>query len=590
MTPDQVSGAEIGRRSRLRRLGLITILIGGTCLGASVVGFSPASAQGGGISGTWTTSGTGGWGPQSFVITDSGGTLSGQGVIPGGSAFATLGGTLSGNSVSFTLTYTTDVGYVSTQVGTIGATGDTMSGTWTSTFKGKQTSQSGDWSATLAIRPSATGVSCNNENTGLPDEFFQCTAQVGDASGNQPQGTPSGSVSFTINPGGGGGFQGSSACALMPSQSGPTAFCSVNYVPPAPGAIPIGSQPDITATYNGSTGFAPSSGQPQNVFVNCATTYIQNCTTTTTETTTDSTTNTATTAQSTSAPTTSTTTSPPPISPPTPQAVFQALCAQQYNPICVGISPPPASLTQQCVSLTGSQAGAAQDTQTCDSSTQTVTVSTDQTTVNASASCPVTAGPLTQCDLDAYLASDNPDPALVAKVQYYLNYNTYKNEVNAARAAILTDIQSWAARSAEDDGSAPNPTANTATYNAISLGWSNGINMLYNSIAAKGTDAGNVTATGILSDTWCTTTTDPEGCRQQVAQIVMDINDSLSTLASRKAALGVNQPLTLPQTKHGPLMAAPSTAAHASKTKKVRQRYTQMLWMGVRKKAAYSPG
>ncbi|MGH2857024.1 MAG: hypothetical protein ACRDMJ_06020, partial [Solirubrobacteraceae bacterium] len=59
----------------------------------------------------------------------------------------------------------------------------------------------------------------------------------------------------------GGGFP-QATCTLVPSQSGPTSYCSQNYDPPA-GGIPTGSQPAITATYSGDATFGPSSAQPQ---------------------------------------------------------------------------------------------------------------------------------------------------------------------------------------------------------------------------------------------------------------------------------------------------------------------------------------
>ncbi len=281
MGSDDLLGARTRRRWKRGRLGLVAIVLGGACLAAVAVGLSVASAQGGGITGTWTTSGNNGWGPQDFVITDSGGSLSGQGVVPGGSAFATLSGSVSGSSVTFTLTYTTDVGYVSTQVGTIGSSGDTMSGTWSSTFNGSTTGQSGDWSATLLVA-SATEVSCTLDDPDTPTAYFDCTATVGDASGSAIQQVPTGTVTFTVNSGGGGGFE-NPTCQLQPSQSGQTAFCDEDYTPP-PGGIPVGEQPPITATYSGDATFTGSSAQPESAVVTTTSAQTTSTESTSTET------------------------------------------------------------------------------------------------------------------------------------------------------------------------------------------------------------------------------------------------------------------------------------------------------------------
>ena len=305
-------GERRGRRgfsNRARAAVAAPVLIAALALGLTV-GAGSAAAGGVNISGDWSTTGTGGWGPQNFVITDNGGTLSGEGVIPGPGAqeFATLSGSVSGNNVQFTLTYTMDVGYVSTQIGTIGTTGKTMSGNWTSTVSGQPTGQSGTWSAQLGLA-SATAVNCDDFNTDQPNEYFQCTATVGDASGEATPQTPTGTVTFTVNPGAGGGFQSNSTCQLGPSQSGPTAFCAVNYVPPAPGAIPIGSQPAITAAYSGDSVFAPSTGQPQNEVGTCGSDDPQECTTTQTTALTTATTSQSTTESTTSQSTTESTSS-----------------------------------------------------------------------------------------------------------------------------------------------------------------------------------------------------------------------------------------------------------------------------------------
>ena len=60
------------------------------------------------------------------------------------------------------------------------------------------------------------------------------------------------------------GFRTGSTCTLQPSQSGPTAYCTVTYVGGFP--QPPGTQPPITGTFSGDSTFASSSGRPMNMF------------------------------------------------------------------------------------------------------------------------------------------------------------------------------------------------------------------------------------------------------------------------------------------------------------------------------------
>jgi predicted heme/steroid binding protein len=134
---------------------------------------------------------------------------------------------------------------------------------------------------TSKLRTSATQVNCSAFNPDSGSEYFQCTATVADSS-----------VAFSVQAGAGGGFQGSSTCQLQPSQSGPTAYCSVTYLP-AGGTLATGTQPPITAAYQGDQTFAPSSSTPQSSVV--TTTNPSDVTPTTDTTSTTSTTTTTTT-------------------------------------------------------------------------------------------------------------------------------------------------------------------------------------------------------------------------------------------------------------------------------------------------------
>jgi len=236
--------------------------------------------------GTWSCCGAGGAGLQTWVIKSSGSRLSGGG-YDGSSEFSPISGSVSGTTVTIiTGPYITDPGYSATFVGKLSASGTTMSGTWTSNVH-----QSGTWTATRTAgspttQPSkkqeeekkkeeeakskkkraklATSMTlrCDQYQPDTPLAYFECTAEVSNASITEPLPTPSGIVSFAVNPGGGGGFRGFDTCSLKPSElTGNSAFCSVTYWPP-PEGIPIGAQPPITGSYLGDSTFAPSSAQP----------------------------------------------------------------------------------------------------------------------------------------------------------------------------------------------------------------------------------------------------------------------------------------------------------------------------------------
>jgi hypothetical protein len=241
----------------------IVALAAGIAAGAGVGVSTVAARSSVNITGTWGCCGSGGAATQSWTVTQSGaGSLSGS-ASDGGGPFATISGSVSGSSVTLVTTYTR-LSYVATFTGTVSTDGRTMSGDWSSSA-----SQSGTWTSTLAgtpVRSSSTQVNCTLNNPDAPNQFFDCTAQVADASGAATPLTPTGTVTFSVNPGGGGGFQNSNACQLQASQSGPTAFCDVDYIPPS-GGIPIGQQPPITADYSGDASFAPSSDQPQTITI-----------------------------------------------------------------------------------------------------------------------------------------------------------------------------------------------------------------------------------------------------------------------------------------------------------------------------------
>jgi hypothetical protein len=250
--------------------------------------------------------------------------------------------------------------------------------TVTATVTGTGTTPTPTPTTTAGTRQSATQVNCYDTNPGAAGDYFQCTADVGDASTLSPAMVPGGSVQFVVNPGGGGGFQGSSTCDLAPSQTGAaSAFCSVNYVPPA-GGIAIGSQPPITATYSGSSVFASSSGQPQTL-----------------------------------------------------QAVQAGLCSAVYEPVCLGLVPLPADLADECVTLEsgctpGVQGDAAEGIDVTDD-VDNLVVKTGNPTLTAE-------------EWQAYLDGTG-GPELTARVEYIKNANTYTNAVTLDRSKVLQSVQ-----------------------------------------------------------------------------------------------------------------------------------------------------
>ena len=221
------------------------------------VAFSASSALAAtNITGTWDCCGDGGAAEQDFVITDSSGSLSGKGLLPGGTSFAVISGSISGSSVRIVTTY--EASFVratsATFVGTLEATGQGMSGTWSS-----NEGQSGTWSATLAGAPpttakkgsSFTAVQCIISTVAA--NTSTCTAQVA-GYGSSHAVSPTGSVTFSASSGTIG-----SGCVLAATPGSPgISSCTVSYVPSA--TLSAGTPPPVTARYSGDSNFGPSSG------------------------------------------------------------------------------------------------------------------------------------------------------------------------------------------------------------------------------------------------------------------------------------------------------------------------------------------
>jgi hypothetical protein len=105
-------------------------------------------------------------------------------------------------------------------------------------------------------RASATTISCYVPLLAI-GAAWECTATVGDASGELPAETPSGNVSFSVNSGASGGFVGAHECALKSSAGAATTSCTVLFVPAS--EVPVGGPAPITATYGGDVSFEASS-------------------------------------------------------------------------------------------------------------------------------------------------------------------------------------------------------------------------------------------------------------------------------------------------------------------------------------------
>lgn len=167
-----------------------------------------------------------------------------------------ISGSISGSSVRIVTTYEAsfDAGYVATFVGTLEASGQGISGTWTS-----NEGQSGTWSATLAGAPpttskkgsSFTAVQCIIST--VAPNTSTCTAQVA-GYGSSHAVSPTGSVSFTASSGTIG-----SGCVLAATPGSPgISSCTVSYVPSA--TLSAGTPPPVSAHYSGDSNFGPSSG------------------------------------------------------------------------------------------------------------------------------------------------------------------------------------------------------------------------------------------------------------------------------------------------------------------------------------------
>jgi hypothetical protein len=533
------TGTDAGRLRGRLLASLCCLLAAAALANAAAAGATTAPSA----AGTWSCCGAGGAGEQTWTITESSGTLSGSG--PG---IGPIHGSISGTSVTIvTGPYTSDPGYEATFVGTI--SGETMSGTWKS-----NASQEGTWTATRTSgsptvktkqeeeqeatevaakkkkeeeekagkRKSAIQVNCDAFYPGLPSEYFQCTAQVGDASGQSPAAIPTGTVEFTINPGGGGAILGSKTCTLAPSQTGgASSFCAIDYLPPT-GGIAIGSQPPLIASYSGSSIFNPLSGGATGPL---------------------SATN-----------------------PLSPTSVFDSLCVATFIPACAGVTAPPKALSDGCLSLVEPLAKDSSAAEGCpaDAAGQTVTLALDEPALTLDATCPPSSDDLTNCELQAYVEGKSFDPAIKAKLEYELNYTTYLGELAQERAVTLQAVKDFLT---SNDRVAPDATPEDRANILRQLGEFSdhllpGLEKLYDQLAKRGGDipAGTGTYDPAEIKKFCEVSNlSTSGCETVLAAVNDIVSGSAAKLSKSKMSLGVNVPFTPPPAK---AQSASASAVH----------------------------
>jgi hypothetical protein len=532
------SDAPARRTSAISRLtrSLSALAVTLTVFGAAFAALGPASAAAEGtpnISGTWSCCGTGTAAvPKTWTITDSGGVLSGMASDTSATDYSPLSGSINGTSVTIVEgPYTSVPSYTATFVGTVSANGESMSGTWSDTFgrkgetwtamrtsgpineeeikKAEEAKKKKEEEEKAGKRKAAIQVNCDTFYPGLPNEYFQCTAQVGDASGQSPAEIPTGTVAFAINPGGGGGILGSHTCTLVPSQTGgASSFCAIEYVPPASG-IALGSQPPLTATYSGSSVFQSASTQPLN--------------------------------------------QPASNNPLSPKNVFESLCVKSFLEVCEGVVPPPQLLSQICLSPLTPEGTASATDENCDNTAQeTITLSANQSSLVADASCPPAAEGLSSCELQAYVNGTDLDPTINARLEYDLNYATYLKEVAVQRAAVLQGTKEFIDKIPVEGNEQERKEAEER-HAMLSAKLQEQINNVYDIMEHRGKRLAEPyePLDQNMVNKFCEMTVSKQDCETFWKTIGEVLKTSVDTLSASKANLGVNVPFHPPAKAQG---------------------------------------
>jgi hypothetical protein len=513
------------------------LLLASVASAAVVATLGLASAAAATVSGTWSCCGEGGASQQTWTITESGGALSGSASSESGEAFSPISGKVSGASVEIVTGPYFGSSYSATFVGAI--SGETMSGTWTS-----NASQSGTWTATRgsggeeaakkaeeekkkeeekanALRKSSMQLNCDSFDPGLPTEYFQCTAQVADASGKSPAEVPTGTVSFAVNAGGSGAILGTKTCTLAPSQTGgASSFCAIEYIPPT-GGLELGSQPPITASYSGSSAFAKASTQPSDQLV-------------------------------------------PPLS---PKEVFESLCVAAFLPACEGVVPPSQVLQEACFSLAPTQGDGLAAENVCSAltgSNEDVTLTPGQSSITTDATCPAASSDgLSSCELQAYVDGKDIDPDEQAQLEYEQNYAAYLSQLAAARAAFVQQTKAYIANLPVEGDEQERKEAEER-HAQLSAKMTESINEVFGVLAKRGTD--NSGPYEPLDedkvDKFCEVTVNKQDCHIFWQTIGENLKDIVAGVAQLKTAFGVNVPFKAPSKAHG---ASVASARHSRK-------------------------
>jgi hypothetical protein len=512
-----------------------------TCAAAVMVatlGLTSAAAAST-VTGTWSCCGEGGASQQTWTITESGGALSGSASSEYGGAFSPISGKVSGSSVEIVTGPYFGSSYSATFVGTI--SGETMSGTWTS-----NASQNGTWTATRgsggeeaakkaeeerkkeeeekanALRKSAIQVNCDSFYPGLPNEYFQCTAQVADASGRSPAEVPTGTVSFAVNAGGAGAILGTKTCTLAPSQTGgASSFCSIEYVPPS-GGLEIGTQPPITASYSGSSAFGKASTGPSDQLVQ----------------------------------------------PLSPKEVFESLCVATFVSACEGVVPPPKILEEACFSLASTQGDGSAAENVCAALTASdgdVTVTPGQSSIITDATCPAASSDgLSSCELQAYVNGKSLDPDVKAELEYETNYATYLSQLAAQKAAYIQQTKDFIA-SLPIEGNDQERKEIEQRHSELSSKFTKVISESAEILAKRGLDIQPGYQPFSEEDITksCEDARNKEDCHTFLSTIGENIKAFVTGMAAVKADLGVN------------VKFKPSAKAQGASAARVRERSTR---------------
>lgn len=129
-----------------RRLLAVLVLAVGVIAPALFLGTASGDTADAQMTATWNCCGDGGAAAQDFLISASGGSLSGTARLPDGQTFARISGSRAGDAVTIVTTYTAlRPGYVATFVGTLAPGASSISGSWSDTL-----GQRGTFTATRA--------------------------------------------------------------------------------------------------------------------------------------------------------------------------------------------------------------------------------------------------------------------------------------------------------------------------------------------------------------------------------------------------------------------------------------------------------